>query len=128
MVSLFTTVWITVILLLVTQATDEDLHQELLRRPKHKIALNAHWQPTTRLSINATVLYVGTWKDISRDGFVQGLNAPAYTTVDFATSYDLTNNWSAFVRVENLFDRRYENPVGFLQPSVGAFVGIKTRF
>jgi vitamin B12 transporter len=31
-------------------------------------------------------------------------------------------------RVTNLFDRRYENPIGFLQPSIGAFAGIKTRF
>jgi vitamin B12 transporter len=42
-----------------TQATDDVLHQELLRRPKHEVSLNSNWQPTPRLSLNATVLYVG---------------------------------------------------------------------
>jgi vitamin B12 transporter len=40
----------------------------------------------------------------------------------------VSGNLSVYARVANLLDRRYENPVGFLQPSIGAFAGIKTRF
>jgi len=29
--------------------------------------------------------------------------------------------------VDNLFDRHYQNPVGFLQPSLGAFAGIEAK-
>ncbi len=111
-----------------TQATDEITHQELLRRPKHKGSLNTAWQATTRLSLNATLLAVGSWVDGNRDFSVPRLNAPGYTTLDLAAAYDLNSHWNVYARITNLLDRHYENPVGFLQPSIGAFAGIKARF
>ncbi|HEY5264852.1 MAG TPA: TonB-dependent receptor, partial [Steroidobacteraceae bacterium] len=111
-----------------TEANDDILHQELLRRPKHKASLNTEWHATQRLSLNATLLSVGSWVDGNRDFSIQRLNAPGYTTVDLAASYDLTEHLTVYGRLNNLFDRHYENPVGFLQPSLGAFAGIKTRF
>jgi vitamin B12 transporter len=111
-----------------TQATDDILHQELLRRPKHKIDLNTAWHATDRLSINATVLSVSSWIDGNRDFSILRLTAPGYTTMNLAAAYNLTGNLTIYGRVNNLFDRHYENPVGFLQPSLGAFAGIKTRF
>ena len=110
-----------------TEATDEILHLELLRRPKQKASFNSNWRPSPRWSVDATLLYVGRWMDISRDGSEQ-VDAPGYTTVDVATSYDLTGRWTLFGRINNLFDRHYENPTGFLQPSIGVFAGIKTKF
>jgi vitamin B12 transporter len=111
-----------------TQATDDILHEELLRRPKNKVDLNAAWHATDRLSLNATVLSVSSWVDGNRDFSIPRLTAPGYTTVDVAASYELSGNLTVYGRVTNLFDRHYENPVGFLQPSIGAFAGIRTRF
>ncbi|HMH28954.1 MAG TPA: TonB-dependent receptor [Steroidobacteraceae bacterium] len=111
-----------------TQAMDEIADQELLRRPKHKGSVNAAWQATRRLSLNATVLSVSSWVDGNRDFSISRLNAPPYTTVDMAAAYQISSNLSVYARVSNLLDRRYENPVGFLQPSIGAFAGIKTKF
>jgi vitamin B12 transporter len=56
------------------------------------------------------------------------LTASGYTTVDLAASYELTRNWALTGRVDNLLNRHYENPVGFLQPTVGAFAGIRAKF
>jgi vitamin B12 transporter len=111
-----------------TEAMDEIADQELLRRPKHKGSLNAAWQATSRWSLNATVLSVSSWVDGNRDFSISRLNAPPYTTVDVAAAYQLNRNLSVYGRVTNLLDRHYENPVGFLQPSIGAFAGIKTKF
>jgi vitamin B12 transporter len=111
-----------------TQAVDDISHQELLRRPKHKAGLNAAWAATSRLSLNATVLSVGSWIDGNRDFSIQRLTASGYTTVDLAASYELTRNWALTGRVDNLLNRHYENPVGFLQPTVGAFAGIRAKF
>jgi len=111
-----------------TEATDDILREELLRRPKHKVSLNTAWRPTARLSFNATVLSLSSWIDGNRDFSIPRLTAPGYTTVDLAASFDLAGNLSVYGRVNNLFDRHYENPVGFLQPAVGAFAGIKARF
>jgi vitamin B12 transporter len=110
-----------------TEATDAILHQELLRRPKHKIDLNARWQATSRLSLDATVLAVSSWVDGNRDFSIPRLQAPGYTTADLAANYDLTGKLAVFGRINNLFDRHYENPVGYLQPGLGAFAGIKVK-
>jgi vitamin B12 transporter len=111
-----------------TQATDLTTLLELPRRPKNKESLNANWQATHRLSLNATVLSVSSWVDVNRDGSIPRLNAPGYTTVDLAAVYDLSSHWALTGRVTNLLNRHYQNPDAFDQPTLGAFAGIKAKF
>ncbi|MEJ0008362.1 MAG: TonB-dependent receptor [Steroidobacteraceae bacterium] len=108
-----------------TQADDVIAHEELLRRPKHKATLEATWQVSDAVSLDATVLYVGSWIDGNRDFSVPRLTAPAYTTANVAVNYAVMSHLSVFGRVDNLFDRRYQDPVGFLQPALGVFVGLR---
>jgi vitamin B12 transporter len=110
-----------------TQATDDVLHQELLRRPRHKVSIDANWRATPELSLDATVLTVSSWVDGNRDFSIPRLDAPGYTIVNLSGSYDINANLAVFARVDNLFDRHYQNPTGFLQPSLGAFAGIKAK-
>jgi vitamin B12 transporter len=111
-----------------TQATDEILHQDLLRRPKNKESLVSTWQATDRLSVSTTILSVSSWVDGNRDFSIPYLQASPYTTVDVAGSYDLTKNWALTARVNNLFNRHYQNPDAFDQPTIGAYAGIKAKF
>ena len=111
-----------------TQATDEITQLELLRRPKNKESLNTSWQATDRLSLNATVLSVSSWVDVNRDGSIQRLNAPGYTTVDLAGIYDLNSHWALTGRITNLLNRHYQIPDAFDQPTLGAFAGVKAKF
>jgi vitamin B12 transporter len=108
-----------------TQADDDILHEELLRRPKHKATLDAAWQVNEAISLDTTVLYVGSWIDGNRDFSIGRLTAPAYTTVNLAVNYAILTHLSVFGRVDNLFDRHYQDPVGFLQPTLGVFVGVR---
>lgn len=110
-----------------TQATDDILNRQLLRRPKHKVSVNAAWHATQALAFNATVLTVSSWVDGNRDFSIPRLDANGYTTVNLAASYDITGNFSVFARANNLFDRHYENPTGFLQPGIGVFAGIQAK-
>lgn len=110
-----------------TQATDDESGEELIRRPKHKAVLNAGWQATAALSLNANVLALGSWIDGNRDFSIPRLSAPSYTVVNLAASFDIDPHFTVFGRVDNLFDRQYQDPVGFLQPRIGAFVGIRAR-
>jgi vitamin B12 transporter len=110
-----------------TEATDDILHQELLRRPKHEISVDAAWQATAALSIDANLVTVTSWVDGNRDFSIPRLDTPSYTTVNLAGSYNITSNLAVFARVDNLFDRHYQNPTGYLQPSVGAFAGVKAK-
>lgn len=111
-----------------TIATDEILHEELLRRPKNKAALGVSWQAAHDLSFSGTILYVGPWIDGNRDFSIPRLKAGGYTTFNLAATYDVTSKVSVFARVNNLFDRRYQDPVGFQQPGLGIFGGLQTRF
>ncbi len=79
----------------------------------------------SRLSLDATLLTVSSWVDGNRDFSIPRLDAPGYTTVNVSGNYDINANLAVFARVDNLFDRHYQNPTGFLQPSLGAFAGIK---
>jgi len=111
-----------------THAEDDILHQELLRRPKDKASLNGTWRVTEKASLSATVLYVGSWIDDNRDDTVTGLTASGYTVVNLAGSYDLGHGLTAFARIDNLLDRRYQDPTGFLRPGIGVFGGLRVAF
>jgi len=110
-----------------TEATDDVLHQELVRRPKHKASVNASWQASDALLIDASVLTLSSWVDGNRDFSISALRAPGYTVANLAASYELTRQLSVFGRIDNLLDRRYEDPFGFLKPSRGVFAGLKTK-
>jgi vitamin B12 transporter len=110
-----------------TDARDADTGLRLLRRPADKVSVVALWTPIEKLTVTTTLLYVSSWVDVSRGGtvFIPRLDAPAYATVNMAAEYKVNNNVSAFGRIDNLFNRHYENPVGFLQPALGVFGGLR---
>jgi vitamin B12 transporter len=106
--------------------------QQLLRRPKNKASLTANWRATDRLSVSATLLYVGPWWDITRqaeapDGFNLYVQAPGFTTVNLAANYALRDDITLFGRIDNLFNAQYEDPLGFMRPGFGIFAGIRLQ-
>lgn len=109
-----------------TIAKNEITGQELVRRPRDKIGVLATWAATDALSLSANVLYVGPWKDFDRAGLLATPDAtPGYTVVNLAGSYVVNSNVTVFGRVDNLFNKQYENPTGWLQPGFGIFGGVK---
>ena len=111
-----------------TEAEDDVLNQELLRRPRNKWNFDARWQATGRLSLDLDLLSVSSWIDGNRQFTISRLTAPGYTTADLAASYDVTGQVTVYGRVTNLADARYENPVGFQRPGRGVFAGVRARF
>jgi vitamin B12 transporter len=45
--------------------------------------------------------------------------------VNLRGDYAVNDQVKLFARVDNLFDRRYQNPTGFLAPGLGIFGGIR---
>jgi len=110
-----------------TEANDEILNEELLRRPKHKANLDVKWQARGDLSFDADLRYVGPWVDVTRDSIVPEVTAPGCTTTDVAANYDISDQFTLYGRVTNLFDERYQDPIGFLRPGRGFYAGIKAE-
>jgi vitamin B12 transporter len=73
------------------------------------------------------VLTVSSWIDGNRDFSIPRLSAPGYTLVDLAASFAIDKHFTVFGRVDNLFDRHFQSPVGFQQPTLGAFAGIHAQ-
>ncbi|HEY3637413.1 MAG TPA: TonB-dependent receptor [Rhizomicrobium sp.] len=109
-----------------TEANDEILDQELVRRPKNKGTLNAEWQATDSLSFDADLLAVSSWVDGDR-AFFSYVKAPGYLTADIDADYKINDMFSVYGRVTNLFDANYQEPVGFLRPGRGFFGGLKAN-
>jgi vitamin B12 transporter len=108
-----------------TRTVDAITGLELLRRPKEKWSANVIWNPIDPLTLSATVLHTGSFIDVSRDFSIPRLLAPGYTVVNLAADYAVTDQVKIFGRVDNLFNIRYQNPTGFLQPSLGVFGGVR---
>lgn len=51
--------------------------------------------------------------------------ANGYTLVNLAGSYDLGNGLTAYARINNLLNRNYQDPIGFLRPGFGIFAGLR---
>ena len=48
--------------------------------------------------------------------------------VDLTASYDLTDMFDVFVRINNLLDEDYEQVYGFATPGRGAYIGVRAGF
>jgi vitamin B12 transporter len=107
-----------------TIALDAITGLELLRRPRDKYSWNTVWQPIAPLTLSATLIYLGQWRDIDRATFVFK-TAGNVATVNVAASYAVNNQVTVFVRGDNLFDRKYENPLGWMQPGLAVYGGVK---
>jgi vitamin B12 transporter len=108
-----------------TRAIDASNGLQLLRRPKEKWSGTATWNPIDPLTLSATVLHVGGFLDVSRDGSQTNLPAAGYTIVNLRGDYALTDQLKLFGRVDNLFNLHYQNPTGFLEPGLGVFGGVR---
>jgi vitamin B12 transporter len=97
----------------------------LLRRPRDKVTLATVWNPIDGLVLSSTILYVSSWVDIGREGTPPRLDASPYTTVNLAANYDVNPHLAVFGRVDNLLNQKVQNPIGFLQPSLGVFGGVR---
>lgn len=97
---------------------------ELRRRPGEKFTANAIWTPIAGLTISTTLIHVGSWLDVNRATFAIQ-QAPPYTTVNIAAEYMINNHVTVFARGDNLGNKVYENPLGFLQPGLAVYGGIR---
>ncbi|HXY90733.1 MAG TPA: TonB-dependent receptor, partial [Xanthobacteraceae bacterium] len=109
-----------------TIAIDADTGAALIRRPKDKVSVSAVWQPTDKLTLSATALWVSGWFDFDRFGLAPApFKSTPYNIVNLAANYVVGENVTLFGRIDNLFDQRYQDPVGFERPGFGIYCGVR---
>lgn len=116
----------------------DSIDGRLLRRPSEHGVVQLNYQtPIVQnrddlLNVNLSVKVIGDRDDVDpRKG---ARTNPMYSRTDLAMSYTLpTFGWSGsrlllYGRIENLFDRRYQEVLGFRSPPLNYLAGLQTTF
>lgn len=106
-----------------TRAFNKISNADLLRRPKHKGNLNLTYKMNDKTSFSSQLTHIGTRADIDAATFAT-IKSSSYTLVNMQANYQYNEYVGFFGRLENLLDKDYEEPNGFSQPGLSAFVGI----
>jgi len=102
-----------------TDAEDRTTGERLLRIPEHQGSATLFWSGD-RADAALTVRAESDQADAGgeRDGFA---------VVDVAGSWGVTDRVRLTARVENLFDARYQEALGYGEPGLSAYVGVRLR-
>ncbi len=101
---------------------DYSTDRPLLRRPQHKFKINTYWEIVPKWNVNLEIRYSGLRYDSNVD------KMKPYAVVDFNTDYNLLKNLNVYLKVANLFDKRYEEVRGYGTSPFAVYVGTKAEF
>lgn len=104
----------------------------LLRRPTHMGGATLTYAPRVGASLSLAARYVGRRPDVDFAQFPSPrVTLPAYTRIDLSAELPLAHfgptGLAMSARVDNLFDRRYEEVLHFATPRRTLFVGARAR-
>ena len=93
----------------------------LVRAPRHIVTLGLDVQPIDKLSFVTTAKIVKDTVDVS------GVRLDDYVLLNSKLSYELTEQFSAYVRGENLLDKEYQTINGFGTSDRAVYVGLQLK-
>lgn len=105
----------------------------LLRRPRHTWSARLGRRGDRLRAVSVEGRRVGEREDLDFSGFpALRVRAPGYFVMDASAevallSRDRGADIAAVLRIENLFDERYANPVGFEGRGFGVLAGLRAR-
>ena len=97
---------------------------EVKYRPKHTANAGVAYQITEQWSTDANVSYVG--KRIGT--YPLRTQMPSYTLANIGVNYKVIPNLTIYANLNNLFDKKYENYLGYGQDGRNVYVGLKGSF
>ena len=98
---------------------------EAERVPRNTYSLLANWNSLEgKLNLNATTLYTSSQYSLRGDA----AKMPSYVVVNLAARYKISDSHTLWMRVDNLFDRDYEEVATYQTPSLSAYGGIRFEF
>jgi vitamin B12 transporter len=110
---------------------DEETHDDLIRRPRHKFSVGMEYRATERLRLNTEVGFVGGRDDLVFDMTTYAtrrVRLAKYAVWRFGAEYDLCKNVTLFGNVDNAFNEQYEDVSGYGTPGLAAYTGAKVKF
>ena len=101
-----------------------------VRRPRHSGSLGAAYVfYDDRARVFAEAVFNGRMDDaVFATLLPPRVTLPGYTVVNVGGSFKLNDTAEIFGRIDNLFDRDYQEVYGFNTPGLTAFAGLKATF
>lgn len=101
---------------------------QLVRRPAHKASLSGTWNITPKARFTTSLLWVGQRTETPYAYDMYGSQVgklDSYMVVNLSGSYKLSGNVELYGRVDNLFNRYYEEAWSYATPGRSAYAGVK---
>lgn len=103
---------------------DSSTHKTLPRRPKHTLVGGVDYNVNKLGQVGMDVRYVSRqW-----DSATTANRVKPFTTVDLYGSYEVDPRVSVYTRLENLFDREYQEVRNFNAPGFSVYAGVKATY
>lgn len=103
-----------------------DSSEELSSRPKWRAGGEIRWTGIKDLTLTGTALYVGR---VPASSIPTGNRVLSdYTRFDVAANWQMMPGWDLSVAVDNIFDNRYEEAVGFKAPGILPRASVRVSF
>ena len=99
-----------------------DTKQPLLRRANNKADLDWSFNLTKKLTMNVDTAYVGH-RYSSRT-----VKLKRYSKTDMRLTYHVSPNWDVYFRIENLFNKKYEEVHNYGIQGFSAYGGVEISF
>ena len=104
-----------------------------IRRPRNIANINSNYKfLNNRANVNLNAGFTGKQIDNSFlpvSPFTQtSVTLGSYTLINLAGSYKVSDHLSLYVRVDNLFDKDYQDVFSFQTPGISGTVGLKMSF
>ena len=105
-----------------TDATDRDTQSDLIRVPRNVAFAEVDWEAIESLNIALSM----TYNDKETDAYSPGTES--WTRFDLKASYEFSDGIEVYGRVDNLFDKEYQQVYGFGTPDRSFYAGIRGKF
>jgi vitamin B12 transporter len=111
-----------------TDTENKETAESLLRRPRNKSSLTLVYSPTERLRMQLQWRVYSARFDNDFSAYPPTRTAlGGYAITDIALSYKLGDSTEVFGRVDNLFDKEYQDVLGFGTMGAAAYAGLRVE-
>jgi vitamin B12 transporter len=104
-----------------------DFDQKLYRRPEHKAGLFLNYSYTRELNTNIEFIYVGEREEPDFGNYPARIVMLDYFLINFSAHYDVLPFLRLQGKIENLFDKQYEEVFGFGTAGFSVYGGISLK-
>ena len=103
---------------------------ELARRPKHLANTGLAYQITEKLGTDVNLSYTGKRMDTyySPSYSTHKVKLPSYTLANVGVNYKVAESLTVYANLNNVFNKKYENVLGYGQEGRHVYVGLRGSF